>query len=110
MISQDFFGHGFGSTLKMPFQGGHPHNLFSLFWIELGCLGGIFLTLILGYIFYRLHQKSEGERFEPALYGLFVSGFTLFIFSFSIWQTEVVLMHLMFWIIVNLIISKKQLH
>lgn len=111
LISSSFWmGHGFGSCLKMPvmlaedaprgaaliaFPGGHPHSIVLLAWIEMGIFGAAVLLAAIHAMIRTLTSRARTSS-APARWALFVSGLTIFSFSFANWQADFVLSFTLF--------------
>jgi O-antigen ligase len=116
-----FLGYGFGSTLSlqigefMPqgdlfaekinnqahanngmFPGYHPHNIVALIWLDFGLIGVLLLALSIRKFYRFLLPIMNGSLLSSCIMGLFVSAIVTFSFSFSIWQTDVILTYAMF--------------
>ena len=116
-----FLGYGFGSTLTLQitefipqtllfaesfgglaeenngmFRGFHPHNVVALIWLDFGLLG----TLLFAWStfkFYRFVLPVMNDSVNSAcIMGLLSSAIVIFSFSFSIWNTDVILTYTMF--------------
>jgi hypothetical protein len=128
-----YLGYGFGSTLALPihsflpeldFQndardwlvgmqhdgllpGGHPHNIVALIWLDWGLFGALLISFF-AYKFYTwLMPYIECHQKGSFIIGLLSSALVIFSFSFSIWQTDVVITYAMFFVSVMIIISNK---
>jgi len=133
ILDQWFCGHGFGSTLTLPiapylpestsptdntlaslangynglFPGAHPHNLIALIWLDFGLIGAMLFTFFI-YRFYRWLLPIMNDRdIAPFIIALIVSAVVIFSFSFSIWQTDVVLTYAMFFACLMSVLSKN---
>jgi O-antigen ligase len=130
--NQWFLGYGFGSTLSLQiadylpeaissttsfslysdeynglFPGAHPHNLIALIWLDFGLIGAMLFTFFI-YRFYRWLLPIMNDReIAPFIIALIVSAVVIFSFSFSIWQTDVVLTYAMFFACLMSVLSKK---
>ncbi len=123
------WGHGFGSTLSLSispylpeltshnnrlewlnqhgglFPGGHPHNIVALIWLDWGFIGAL-LTLFFVYKSYIwLMPMMEIQQKGPFINSLIISALVIFSFSFSIWQTDVVMTYAMLIISLMIIIN-----
>lgn len=128
-----FLGHGFGSTLSLPihdylpelpnynatldrlknnnpsnlFPGKHPHNIISLIWLDFGLIGAI----ISSYFTYRFYlwvvPVAGNQHHGPYIIALLSSALVIFSFSFSIWQTDVVLTYTFLFISLMIMMSAK---
>lgn len=65
-----FVGYGFGGAslvlaqLPVP-NGGHPHNIVFLFWLEFGVFGAFLLALGTMVLVSFIHHRTAGRRNEP---------------------------------------------
>ena len=128
-----FLGHGFGSTLSLPIQdylpelsyynatldrlannnpsnlfpGKHPHNIVSLIWLDFGLIGAIIASFF-AYRFYLWVVPVAGnQNLGPYIIALLSSALVIFSFSFSIWQTDVVLTYTFLFVSLMIMISAK---
>lgn len=117
-------GHGFGSvrslyfsnggdvinpkTDRLVFQGGHPHNLGFLFFVEHGVFGFIFLSLVV-YSFYRyIYSQSIIYRGVEFVIPLVMSYQMIHFFSFAIWQADIVILLTFFFLLVRIVIETNK--
>ena len=128
-----FLGHGFGSTLSLPiysflpeldlqnealdwlagvqhdglFPGSHPHNIVALIWLDWGLIGALSISFF-AYKFYKwLIPHIECHAKGSFIIGLLSTALVIFSFSFSIWQTDVVIIYAMFFVSLMIIIFNK---
>jgi hypothetical protein len=103
-------GYGFGSVLSLPvlpgtfpgvktLPGGHPHNIVLLFFLEHGLLGVLWFALAIFILFNYLYKVTLGRREGPAVWALVASAQVLFSLSFDIWQADVVMLYVMFFVL-----------
>ncbi len=112
-------GHGFGSTLLIPITpdvfpdwkntlpGGHPHNLIFLFFLEHGLIGFLWLTTAFICFFDRVYSATRKRLEEPAIWALILSAHIVFSLSFAIWQSDVVLLYVMFFVLLRIILPEN---
>jgi O-antigen ligase len=112
-----FIGKGFGSTLSLniiqflpehpspsnewlesheTFPGNHPHNLVALFWLEFGLIGASILTFFINRANKVMVKLVNDSDSAPYIMSIITTATVLFSFSWSIWQTDVVLTYIMF--------------
>ena len=95
-----FGGYGFGGAASVlaglsTLNGGHPHNIVFLFWLELGIFGALLLALATIVLLSFINQRTAGRRNEPVVWALFIFGVVIFSLSFDIWLPGVVLTYAM---------------
>lgn len=112
-----FIGKGFGSTLSLniiqflpehpspsnewlesheTFPGNHPHNLVALVWLEFGLIGASTLTFFINRANKVMIKLVNDSDSAPYIMSIITTATVLFSFSWSIWQTDVVLTYIMF--------------
>lgn|GEM_PF-1439089 len=99
-------GYGFSSTLyrTIPrgevgdwpfFPGGHTHNLPFQFLMDHGLLGLIFIGSVLALLVHYIYKATVSTAHAPAVLALLTGGLVLFSFSYSSWNSDVVLVYCM---------------
>jgi O-antigen ligase len=123
------WGHGFGSSLSLSispylpeltthnnrlewlshygglFPGGHPHNIVALIWLDWGIIGVFSILFFVYKSYFWLMPMMVIQQKGPFINSLIISALVIFSFSFSIWQTDVVMTYAM--LIVSLMIITK---
>lgn len=117
-------GYGFGSVRSLyysnggnvitpkidrpVFQGGHPHNLAFLFFVEHGVLGFLFLSFVV-YSFYRyIYSQSIRYCGVEFVIPLIMSYQMIHFFSFSIWQADIVILLTFFFLLVRIVMETNK--
>lgn len=118
-----FMGHGFGSARHLPFPqgknvhkswgenlpGGHPHNLVFLFLIEHGLIGFLFLLTSTIYFYNYLYSRAETHSNAIVALPLLLSFQIIFSLSYSIWQTDNVLLITIFFLLMKLNVTESDI-
>ena len=89
------------------FPGSHPHNLIALIWLDFGLVGALLFSASIYAFNQTFLPKIDDVRIAPYAISLIVSAIIIFSFSFSIWQTDVVLTYAMFFACLIFIMSNS---
>jgi O-antigen ligase len=110
-------GKGFGSSLSLniiqflpehpssarewlksyeTFPGNHPHNFVALIWLEFGLLGALISIYFINRANKVMIKLVNDSDSAPYIMSIITTATVLFSFSWSIWQTDVVLTYIMF--------------
>ncbi len=120
-----FFGYGFGSTLHLHtsefinisnlsaphverFDGGHPHNISLLFWLEFGVFGAAFLGYYVHKLLRLVIDKTQNRNNQPALFAMIISFIVITSLSWSIWYPQVLLTYAFFGVMLVLSMNTEE--
>jgi len=85
------------------FPGGHPYNLAFLFFVEHGVFGLLFLLSIIYSLFKYICREANTYSGVEYVIPLIMAYQVIHLFSFAIWQADIVILLTFFFILVRIV-------